>query len=118
MRICIGRIIELICPNCVGKLGGKVSRLVVVIGGVLVCDGRDGVDFCAEHAKEVYFFLTLDTVCLKPFRFVHGNNVKREDTNLSIGHKDNTSVPLGSAHMCETNTRVSCSAFNDGSSRF
>lgn len=60
MRVRVRGVVELVGPYGVGKVLGVVARLVVVVRGVLVCDGGDGAHVRAQHLQQVDLLLALD----------------------------------------------------------
>ena len=101
---------------------------MVVVFGVVERDGRDGTDVGAEHLKEVDLFLGL---CVWGGERVGGSEGKweregkcqgeerkkeNEETDLVIGHVDDTVVPLCSTHMSESNSGVASCTLDDGPS--
>ena len=59
MEVRIGSVVKLICPKRIIQVLRVVPCLMIVVEWVFVRNGWNGINFCAEHAKQVYFFLAL-----------------------------------------------------------
>lgn len=59
MRVRVCGVVELIGPDGVRQILCVVPGLVIVVQGVLICNGGNGVDLGAQHAQEIDLLLTL-----------------------------------------------------------
>ena len=92
MRLAVGGVVELVCPDGVVERLGVAFGLVVVVVWVLEGDGGDGADVGSQQAQQVDLAL-----------------------RLCVGHVDDQVVALGAADVGETDAGVASGAFNDGS---
>lgn len=91
MRLAVGSVVELVCPDGVVEGGGVAGGLVVVVLRVLEGYRWHRTDVCAQQAKEVNFAL-----------------------RLGVGHVDDEVVAFGAADVGKADACVASSAFDYG----
>jgi hypothetical protein len=80
---------------------------MVVVEGILVRNGWNGVNLCTDHAKQIDLFLTLITGRL----FEEKPPTAR--TDLSVWHEYHTFIAFSSTDVGKANTGVAGCSFND-----
>ena len=94
MSLSVGNVIKLVRPYGIVQ-GIRISfSLVVVILRVIERHGGDRSNVGSQHSKEVDLFLT-----------------------LRIRHVDHTLVPFTPTNVGQTDPRVPCGTFDDGTAR-
>lgn len=90
----IGRIVKLVRPDCILETLRVTLRLPIIIVGIIESDGRYRIDFRAQHAKEINFFL-----------------------GLRVGHVNHALVPPRPTDVSQTYSRIARRPFHHRTAR-
>lgn len=59
MRVRVRSVVKLVCPYSVVKGEGIIPRLVIIVLGVLIRNGRNGTDVSTQHTEKIDLLLAL-----------------------------------------------------------